>query len=323
VVSEEPPPDRVETQFLADASRTVISTNTSPDIPFDASLNPYRGCEHGCGYCYARPTHEYLGFSAGLDFETRILVKQEAPELLRRELAKPSWTPKPLALSGVTDPYQPVERKLELTRRCLEVLAEARHPVMVITKNALVTRDADLLTRLARHRAAVVWISIATPDGELARRLEPRASHPRERFKAMEKLTAAGVPVGVLMAPIIPGLTEHHLPELAAAASAAGVTFARYTMLRLPGAVKDVFLAWLDEHVPERKEKVLSKIRSMRGGRLNDSRFGHRFHAEGVFAEQIRALFHTTCRREGLEPSWVPELSTEAFRRPGAQLGLF
>lgn len=324
VEREEPLPGKIETRYLVDTSRSVIARNRSPDIPFDASLNPYRGCEHGCIYCYARPTHEYLGFSAGLDFETRILVKEDAPELLRRELAAPGWQPRVLALSGVTDPYQPVERELELTRRCLEVLAEARNPVMVVTKSALVARDTDLLRELAAHGAVAVFLSIAHLDGDLARRLEPRASHPRERLKAMEKLAAAGVPVGVLIAPVIPGLTEPQIPALAAAAAAAGARRARYTVLRLPGAVAGLFESWLEEHFPDRKDKVLSRIRDLRGGRLNDSRFGHRFHAQGVFGEQISSLFHTACRKAGLETGRRLELSTAAFRRPGGeQMPLF
>jgi DNA repair photolyase len=321
---EEPLPGKIETSYLRDASRSVIARNQSPDIPFDASLNPYRGCEHGCIYCYARPTHEYLGFSAGLDFETRILVKEDAPELLRRELSAPGWEPRVLALSGVTDPYQPIERKLELTRRCLEVLAEVRNPVMVVTKSALVARDTDLLQELAAHGAAAVFLSIAHLDGDLARRLEPRASHPRERLKAMERLAAAGVPVGVLIAPVIPGLTEPAIPALAEAAAAAGASRARYTVLRLPGAVAGLFEGWLDQHFPDRKEKVLSRIRHLRGGRLNDPRFGHRFHAQGVFAEQISSLFHTACRKHGLQTGRDLELSTAAFRRPGGeQMSLF
>jgi len=325
VEREEPLPGTIDTAYLRDTSRSVIARNDSPDIPFDASLNPYRGCEHGCIYCYARPTHEYLGFSAGLDFESRILVKEDAPELLRRELAAPGWKPRVLALSGVTDPYQPIERKLELTRRCLEVLAEVRNPVMVITKSALVARDADLLGELARHDAVSVFLSIAHRDGDLAARLEPRASHPRERFKAMERLRAAGVPTGVLIAPVIPGLTEPEIPGLARAAREAGARWARYTILRLPGAVAGLFEDWLEEHFPERKGKVLSRIRAMRGGRLNDPRFGHRFLAEGIYAEQISSLFHTACRKEGLRTGrGGPALSTAAFRRPGGeQMSLF
>jgi DNA repair photolyase len=325
---DEPRTEGPETRFLRDASRTVIARNQSPDLPFAASINPYRGCEHGCVYCYARPTHEFLGFSPGLDFESRILVKEDAPELLRRELAARSWQPQVLAMSGVTDAYQPAERRLEITRRCLEVLAEARNPVLIITKNALVARDADLLAELARHRAAAVFLSMTTFDTEVVRRLEPRTSHPRERLKAITKLAAAGVPAGVLVAPIIPAITDHEIPDVLRAASEAGATFARYTLLRLPGAVAPLFERWLEEHYPERKDKVLNRVRSLRGGQLNDSRFHRRFHAQGPFAEQVRGLFRLGCRRHGFDVG-PPELSAAAFRRPavkragGDQLSLF
>lgn len=319
---DEPPPDRVPTVYYRDSSRSLIVENTSPDIPFDASINPYRGCEHGCVYCYSRPFHEYLGFSAGLDFETRILVKEDAPELLRRELASPRWRPRLLALSGVTDPYQPVERRLEITRRCLAVLAEFRNPVGVITKSALIARDLDHLAELARFNAVAVSLSITTLDGELARRMEPRASHPRERLKAVEKLAAAGVPVSVSVAPVVPGLTDHEIPAILEAAAAAGARSASYIVLRLPGAVAGLFDDWLREHYPDRRDKVLNRVREMRGGRLNDPRFGHRFRAEGVFADQIRALFDTARRRHGLDRR-SHDLSTAHFRRPGEQLALF
>jgi DNA repair photolyase len=272
--------------------------------------------------CYARPTHEYLGFSAGLDFETRILVKEDAAELLRRELSAPSWEPKYLALSGVTDPYQPVERRLRITRRCLEVLAELRHPVGVITKNRLVTRDLDLLAELARHRAAAVSLSVTTLDPELAAKMEPRASHPRDRLKAIAEVAAAGVPVTVSVAPIVPGLNDHEIPAILEAAAAAGATGAGWVFLRLPGAVAGLFERWLEEHYPERKEKVLNRLRSLRGGRLNDPRFGSRMRGEGAWAEQIAALFAGARRRFGLDGP-RPELSTAAFRRPGEQLRLF
>lgn len=313
---------RPQTIFLRDASRSVVSYNTSPDVGFDASLNPYRGCEHGCPYCYARPTHEYLGFSAGLDFETRILVKEDAPELLRRELLSPRWKPQPLALSGVTDPYQPVERRLRITRRCLEVLAELRNPVMVVTKNFLVSRDADLLSRLAEHDAASVSISITSLDASLAGRMEPRASSPRRRLEAVSRLAEAGVPVGVLVAPIVPAVNDHEIPAVLEAAAAAGATFAGYVLLRLPGAVQGLMDDWLATHFPERREKVLSRLRELRSGSLKESRFHHRMRGSGPFAEQIRSLYHLSCRRAGLHSS-QPELSAEAFRRPGAQLGLF
>lgn len=322
VESEVPGPDRVPTVLLRDTSRSILAENESPDIPFDVSINPYRGCEHGCIYCYARPFHEFLGFSAGLDFETKILVKEDAPELLKKELAAPKWQPRLVALSGVTDPYQPIERKLEITRRCLEVLAEARNPVSVITKNALITRDVDLLAELARHQAVVVTVSITHLDGSLTRTLEPRTSHPRERLKAVAQLAEAGIPVGVNVAPVIPGLTDHEIPRILEAAAEAGATHAAYLLLRLPGAVSDLFVRWLEEHFPDRKDKVLNRIRSLRDGQLNDSRFGKRFRGEGVFAEQISTLFHTARRRHGLKRRG-PELSAEAFRRPGEQMALF
>ena len=309
------PEARLATELLVDRSRSALTRNDSPDIPFTFSLNPYRGCEHGCIYCYARPTHEYLGFSAGLDFESRIMVKEDAPRLLRRELAAPGWQPETLVMSGVTDPYQPVERRLGITRGCLEVLAELRHPVGVITKNELVTRDLDLLLELARHQAVRVFLSITTLDPELARRMEPRASHPRDRLKAVSQLAAAGVPVGVMVAPVVPAITDHEIPRILEAAAAAGARAAGYTVMRLPGAVAGLFEAWLERHFPDRREKVLHRIRELRGGRLNDPRFGSRMRGEGIFAQQIRSLFETARHRHGLDQA-LPELSTAAFRRP-------
>ncbi|MCX8091178.1 MAG: PA0069 family radical SAM protein [Verrucomicrobiae bacterium] len=311
------------TQFFKDHSCSIITWNDSPDVPFEASINPYRGCEHGCAYCYARPFHEYLGFSAGLDFETKILVKENAPELLRRELASPQWQPRVLALSGVTDPYQPVERRLKLTRRCLEVLVECRNPVSVVTKNALVTRDLDLLIQLARHRAAVVWLSLTTLDADLRRMLEPRTSPPGARLAAIRQLRDAGVPVGVLTAPVIPGLTDHEIPALLKAAAQAGAQFAGYIVLRLPHAVAPLFEEWLTRHCPEKKARVLGRLRALRGGKLYDATFGERMTGRGTWAEQIENLFEVARRHCGLADSG-PELSTAAFRRPGgAQLGLF
>jgi DNA repair photolyase len=312
--------ERLPTEFLRDTSRSLITHNDSPDVGFSCSLNPYRGCEHGCIYCYARPTHEYLGFSAGLDFETRIMVKEDAPRLLQAELAAPSWRPETLALSGVTDPYQPVERRLGITRGCLEVLAAARHPVAVITKSHLVTRDLDLLVELAAHQAARVFLSITTLDGELARRMEPRASHPRDRLEAVARLAAAGVPVGVMVAPVVPAITDHEIPAILEAAAAAGARAAGYTVMRLPGAVAGLFAAWLERNFPERREKVLHRIRELRGGRLNDPRFGSRMRGEGIFAQQIRALFETARRRHGLDRP-LGELSASAFRRPSRPAG--
>jgi DNA repair photolyase len=312
-----------QTVFLADSSRTIIATNTSPDVAFDASVNPYRGCEHGCIYCYARPTHEYLGFSAGLDFETRIMVKEDAPELLRRELASPRWSPQVLALSGVTDPYQPVERRLRLTRRCLEVLAEFRNPVVIVTKNRLVARDVDVLAELAAHNSALVFISVTSLDHELARRLEPRASIPSARLEAIAAVSKAGIPTGVLVAPVIPGLTDHELPAILEAAANAGATRAGYVPLRLPYAVAPLFEEWLGQHYPGKRDRVLHRVRSLRGGRLNDPRFVSRMQGEGPFAEMIHQLFTAGVRKTGLNRDKQP-LSTSAFRRPGArQLSLF
>lgn len=313
---------RPPTLYLRDGSRTVIAYNSSPDVGFSASLNPYRGCEHGCSYCYARPFHEYLGFSAGLDFETRIMVKEEAPELLRRELSSPRFEPQNLALSGVTDAYQPIERKLEITRRCLQVLAEFRNPVIVITKNALVCRDADLLAELAAHDAAAVSLSVTSLEVDLARRLEPRAAHPERRLKAIETLNRAGVPTGVSIAPVIPGLNDHEIPRILEAASEAGAAFATFVLLRLPHGVADLFSEWLEHHEPGRRSKILNKVKEMRGGKLYDSTFGQRMRGHGRLAEQIRQLFELSCRRHQI-PRRPPELSTAAFQRPGEQLRLF
>lgn len=311
------------TQFFKDLSQTVISRHNSPDISFQASLNPYRGCEHGCIYCYARPTHEYLGFSAGLDFESKIMVKEDAPELLRKELSSPKYQPQVIFLSGVTDCYQPVERKLKLTRRCLEVLAEFRNPVFIVTKNQLVTRDIDLLGELARHRAVGVLLSITTLDSDLRMVMEPRTSPPMARLAAIRELAAAGIPVGVNVAPIIPGLTDHEAPAILKAAAAAGATSAGYTVVRLPHAVAPLFEAWLEKHFPNQKEKVLNRLRAMHGGKLYDSQWGKRFGGEGIFAEQIAQMFDVARRKAGLRQEDV-ELSTAAFRRAGGeQLSLF
>jgi DNA repair photolyase len=316
---EDPAP---KTQFLRDLSQTIITYNDSPDIPFNASINSYRGCEHGCSYCYARNTHEYLGFSAGLDFETKIMVKENAPELLRRELSSPKWKPQELAMSGVTDCYQPIERRLQLTRRCLAVLAEFRNPVSIITKNYLVTRDLDYLRELAAHHAVMVHLSINSLDRELARALEPRASLPNQRLAAVEVLANAGVPVGVLVAPVIPALNDHEIPAVLKAAKAAGAGWAGTEILRLPLTVAPIFEQWLERNFPEKKEKVLGRIRAIRGGKLNDPRFGSRMRGEGIFAEQISQMFHAARRKAGLAEEG-PELSDAAFRRPaGSQLDL-
>ena len=313
---------RRETLFLRDASKSIISRNQSPDIGFETSLNPYRGCEHGCIYCYARPTHEYLGFSAGLDFESRIMVKENAPELLQAELSSPRWRPQVVMMSGVTDPYQPVERKLRITRRCLQVLARFRNPVAMITKNRLITRDIDILRELAAHHAVAINISVTSLDVDLQRVLEPRTSSPAARLETVARLRAAGIPVGVMVAPIIPGLTDHEVPKIVQACADAGAQFAGYTVVRLPWAIAPLFENWLDEHVPDQKEKILSRIRSIRGGgqRLNDSNWGSRIVGEGVFAEQIRSMFHVACRRAGVGER--PQLSISAFRPHREQLEL-
>src|SRR5258707_5247334 len=285
-----------QTQFLRDHSSTIIAYNDSPDVGFEASINPYRGCEHGCIYCYARPFHEYLGFSSGLDFETKIMVKTNAPRLLREELSSPKWQPQVIGMSGVTDCYQPVERKLKLTRGCLEVLAECRNPVAIITKNLLVTRDIDLLAELARHQAAAVFISLTTLDSELRKTMEPRTSPPSARLRAIEALSEAGIPVGVLLAPIIPGLTDHEIPSLVEAAAKAGARSAGYVILRLPHAVAPLFEQWLASHFPDRKEKVLNRVRAMRHGKLYESAFCEPSSAEGIFADQIQCPFDVAGR---------------------------
>jgi len=312
---------RRETQFFRDGTKTIITHNNSPDVGFETSLNPYRGCEHGCIYCYARPTHEYLGFSAGLDFESKIMVKTNAPELLRMELESPRWEPQTLVMSGVTDPYQPVEKKLRITRGCLEVLAKFRNPVAIITKNRLVTRDIDLLRELAGCNAVAVNISVTSLDPKLQRVLEPRTSSPEARLDTIRQLRATGIPAGVMVAPIIPGLTDHEVPKILEACAEAGAQFAGYTIVRLPWAVAPLFEHWLDEHFPDRKEKVLGRIRHLRGNRLNNSQWHRRMTGEGIFAEQIASLFEVGCRRAGIGAR--PRLSTAAFRRKREQLTLF
>lgn len=320
----EPSDRRLPTIFLTDQSQSIVSENKSPDIPFRFSLNPYRGCEHGCAYCYARPTHEYLGMSAGTDFESKIIIKEDAIELLTRWLARPGYECEPVMLSGVTDPYQPVERTRRLTRGLLEKLLECRHPVSLITKNALIERDLDVLSELAKLNLVHAAISITTLDAELARDLEPRTSTPAARYRAMRSLADAGVPVRVMTAPVIPGLNDHEIPSLLDRAAQAGATTAGYVMLRLPGAVADVFQGWLAEVRPAAHERVMAKIREVRGGELSDARFGSRMRGEGERADQIAALFKVFCRKLGLEPESV-SLDRTQFRPPriGPQLWLF
>ena len=313
-----------KTHLLRDPARTILSYNTSPDVGFHVSVNPYRGCEHGCIYCYARPSHEWLGFSSGLDFETNILVKEDAPELLDKALASRSWKPQGIFFSGITDCYQPIERQLALTRGCLSVMAKYHNPVCIVTKNALVKRDCDILAQLAEDQAVIVFLSVTTLDAELARRLEPRASTPARRLAALSALSEAGIPVGVMVAPIIPGLTDHEIPVILEAAARAGAQFAGHTIVRLPYSVSNLFTQWLDDHFPDRKNKILNRIRSMRQGKLNDPRYKSRMKGEGVFAESIHTLFAAASCKVGLNAA-IPKLSTEAFRNPYAssQLSLF
>ena len=311
----------VRTMYLRDSTQSIISRNNSPDVGFETSVNPYRGCEHGCIYCFARPTHEFLGFSAGVDFESRIMVKENAAALLEQELSSRKWKPQTVVLSGVTDPYQPIERELQITRACLKVLAKFRNPVGILTKNRLVARDIDILSELAAHHAVAVNLSVTSLDWKLQRILEPRTSAPAARLEAIEQLRAAGIPVGIMVAPIIPGITDHEMPAILEACAKAGAQFAGYVLLRLPWAVAPLFERWLQEHFPERKKKVLDRIREMRGGdRLYDSKWGTRLSGEGIFAEQIALLFQAACRRAGMGAR--PELSIAAFRRVTPQLEL-
>src|SRR5438128_1722488 len=324
VRDEEAPPDEdaPKTIYLRDPVRTVIAHNDSPDVGFSSSINPYRGCEHGCIYCYARPTHEFLGFSAGLDFETKIVVKEDAPELLRQELLSPRWTPEVIAISGVTDPYQPIERKLQITRRCLAVLAEFRNPVAIITKNHLVTRDIDILSELAKFDAISVAVSVTTLDANLANIMEPRTTTPELRLAAIEALAKAGIPTAVMVAPVIPAITDHEMPAILRAARDAGATSAGFVVLRLPAAVAPLFEHWLEERFPDRKEKVLNRIRDLRGGKLYDPQWGVRGRGEGIFAEQIASIFNITRRKLGFNERSL-DLSTEHFRRVTPQQTLW
>lgn len=302
-------------EYLFDDSKSIVSENTSPDIPFRYSVNPYRGCAHACPYCYARNTHEYLGFNAGLDFETKIVVKRDAPGLLRKFLDRPSWQGERITFSGVTDCYQPAEREFRLTRGCLEVAREYSQPVSIVTKNALVLRDLDLLTALARDNLVHVFLSVTTLDSELAGEMEPRTSTPAARLRAIETLSAAGVPVGVMTAPIIPGLNDSELPELLRVAKEAGAAAAGYVFLRLPSTVEPVFREWLGRTHPERQSQIESRIRGARDGQLNGSQWGERMRGTGEIADQIAAMFRLFTRRYGLDKRLPPHDSTR-FCRP-------
>lgn len=315
------------TELLIDRAKTVITRNHSPDLAFEQSVNPYRGCEHGCVYCYARPMHAWIGLSPGLDFETKILHKPDAAQLLKAELAQPGYRCTPIALGTATDAYQPVERKLGLTRAVLEILLAARHPVSLVTKSSLVTRDIDLWAELARQRLAQVCISLTSLDSELSRRLEPRACAPKARLEAIGELAAAGVPVSVFVAPLIPALNDHELEKLLAAAREHGATSASYTLLRLPHEVAGLFQDWLDRHAPAKAARIMTILYDLRGGRPNDPNFGSRMTGLGHYATLIRQRFELACRRLDLAREW-PEMDCSRFRPPVAaaeqrQMSLF
>jgi len=320
------PPSSPATQLIAEFPRHAITTNRSPDVPFDQSLNPYQGCEHGCIYCFARPAHAYLNLSPGLDFETRIFHKPQLAALLQQELANPRYRCRVLHIGGNTDPYQPAERELRSTRAVLELLLERRHPLSIITKGALILRDIDLLRELAALQLVSVHVSITSLDDALKRTLEPRAASPQARLRVVRDLAAAGVPVGVMMAPVIPALNDHEIERLLAAVATAGAQRASFMLLRLPLEVAGLFEDWLRQHYPDRAGRVLNHLREMRGGRLNDPRFGHRCRGQGAYAALLSARFAAACRRLGLETGPAPRLDTTRFRRdPGApgQRGLF
>ncbi len=314
---------QTSTQFYEDTSRSILVSNDSPDIGFTWGINPYRGCEHGCIYCYARPSHEYLGWSAGLDFETKIMVKRDAPDLLSKELQKRSWKPEVISLSGNTDPYQPIERQFKLTRGCLQILSDHRNPVGIITKNHLVTRDLDILAPMAKLGIARVMISVTTLRDEIARMMEPRTSMPARRLDAIEELSEAGIPTGVMVAPVVPGLTDEEVPAIIEAAANRGAVRAGYILLRLPGPVAPLFEEWLDRSFPERKEKIIRRIKEVRSGKLNDPRFGHRMRGEGVWADTLSTLFQMTCRKYNMNQPIQPLRTDRFIRHPSNQLNLF
>ncbi|MDA0833128.1 MAG: PA0069 family radical SAM protein [Planctomycetota bacterium] len=316
---------RRQVEYIADASRSVISENNSPDVPFRYSLNPYRGCQHGCAYCYARNTHEYLGYNAGLDFETKIIVKYEAPLLFREFLSRPSWQPQEIAFSGVTDCYQPAEREFQLTRGCLEVALEYRQPIGIVTKNALVVRDLDLLSDLAAQRLVHVNISVTTLDAELARTMEPRTSTPAARLRAIEMLSQRGIPTRIMVAPVIPGLNDPEIPAILSAGKEAGATAAAYILLRLPLTVEPVFREWLERTEPLKAQKIESLIRDTRSGYLNRSEWGARMTGTGNIAEHVKNVFQIFSRKLGLHEA-LPDYDVSRFHPPtprGGQLRLF
>ena len=314
-----------KTEVREDPARSIISYNASPDIPFDRSINPYKGCEHGCIYCYARPAHAYLGLSPGLDFETKLFYKPEAAALLRKELSKPSYRPALIALGANTDPYQPIEKKFGITRAILEVLNEFNHPVAIVTKSARVERDIDILSAMAERNLARVFLSIGTLDHSISRHLEPRTSAPARRMQAVQALSAAGIPTGVMVAPVIPALTDKDIESVLEAAKANGAQSAAYILVRLPHEVKTLFAEWLEQYFPQRAGHVMSIIRQMRGGKDNDPNFVSRMRGEGEFARLLAQRFRNACVRLKLNQE-RPALTTSLFRVPGAattQLSLF
>jgi len=313
---------KIPTQFFNDHSKTILAKNDSPDLGAGYSINPYRGCEHGCIYCYARPTHEYLGFSAGLDFETKIMVKRDAPKLLEQEFSKKSWQPQAIFFSGNTDCYQPVERKLEITRKCLQVFLDFRNPLGVITKNSLIQRDADILSELAKLNLVKVVISITSLRSEVQRVMEPRTATPMRRLQTIEFLAKQNIPVGVNVAPIIPGLTDEEMPSILKEASERGAKTAGKVMLRLPFAVKDLFSEWVKREFPDRANKILHRITELHGGKLYNSNWGTRMTGEGKWAETMHKIFETNCNKYNLNKERNP-LSTDLFRKKSDQFDLF
>jgi DNA repair photolyase len=311
------------TKFYVDHTRSILAKNDSPDLGFTYSLNPYRGCEHGCIYCYARPTHEYLGFSAGLDFETKIMVKPDAATLLDEQFNRPSWQPQIVMMSGDTDCYQPIEKKLQITRRCLEVFLGHRNPVSVVTKNALIQRDVDTLGKLAALNLVVVTISITSLNHDLIRKMEPRTSIPTKRLETINALAKEGIPVGVNVCPIIPGLNDAEIPSILEESSRCGARYAAYTIVRLPNSVKDLFVDWLERELPDRAPTILNRIRDVRNGKLTCADFGKRLNGEGQLAEAIDQLFRASCQRFRLNETTL-SLSSSKFRRTSpAQPELF
>ncbi|MBW3567149.1 MAG: PA0069 family radical SAM protein [Proteobacteria bacterium] len=316
VLDPEPVPESVATEVRPERAKSIISINRSPDIPFEQSINPYRGCEHGCVYCYARPAHAYVDLSPGIDFETILYYKQDAARLLRETLATRSYRCSPINLGSNTDPYQPIEKRYRVTRECLEVLAETRHPVTIITKGNLILRDIDLLAEMARERLVSVSVSLTTLDPELKRTLEPRAALGRARLDVMRELSAAGIPVSTLIAPVIPAVNDHEIEALIEAAATAGARWAAHIFLRLPHEVAPLFKDWLEAHLPDRAEHVMSLVRQSRGGKENSSAFGERMRGTGQFAELIRKRFRLACKRHGMNLTPWPELDCTRFRAP-------